>query len=325
MRKKIRVGLIGTGKHGSRYARHIIEDIHDRFELTAVSRRSAEGRAQAETWGAAYFSDWRELVASPRVDAVIVAATPNLNEEIGRHCVASRKPLLLEKPLATDLQQGKRLVGMFEEADLPFTIAQTLRYNSVIIALRDHLPSFGRLYSLFACQRLEISTLPWLAQPEVAGGGVIFHTAVHLFDALRFITGEEVVKIRAVARKIFNPRLEDAIVAEILLGNGALGIVDASKVGPARSGRYELVCEKGQLHGDQIHGILERIDGSRVTSLPLPPPVSTLVPLLRDWALFLAGKGTNPVPAREGLAAVTICHAARKSVLSGNWIEIDSL
>ncbi len=68
----------------------------------------------------------------------------------------------------------------------------------------------GRLLSVSASQRLEPST-SWLEEPEIAGGGIIFHTAVHLFDALRFITGDEIATIRAVARNIYNPRLEDPV------------------------------------------------------------------------------------------------------------------
>lgn len=322
MQGEIGVGIIGTGKHGSRYAGHIVADLGARFHLAAISRRSQAGKEQAGAWSTTLFSDWRDLVRSSEVEAVISAATPNLNGEIGRLCVEMKKPLLIEKPLATDLQAAKKLVDLFDHTGLPLTVAQTLRYNSVIRALRENLPDFGRLFSLSACHRLEPSTLVWLEQPEIAGGGVIFHTAVHLFDALRFITGYEIVKVRAVARKIFNPRLEDMVVAEVLFSNGCLGIIDASKVSPARSGRYEFVCEKGQLHGDQIHGLLQKIEGMHVTNLPVEQPGPALLPLLEDWHDFLQGRRKNPIPGREGLAAVRVCHAVRQSAETGQWADI---
>jgi predicted dehydrogenase len=322
MQSKIGVGVIGTGKHGSRYANHIVADLGARFHLAAISRRSEAGKEQADAWGTTLFPDWRDLVCSSKVEAVISAVTPNLNREIGRLCAENKKPLLIEKPLATDFQEAQKLIDLFDHADLPLTVAQTLRYNSVISALHEHLPTFGRLFSFSACHRLEPSTLPWLEQPEIAGGGVIFHTAVHLFDALRFITGEEIVKIRAVARKIFNPHLEDMVVAEVLFSNGCLGVVDAGKVSPARSGRYEFVCEKGQLHGDQIHGTLQKIEGMHVTHLPVEHPGPTLLPLLEDWHDFLQGRGKNPIPGSEGLAAVRVCHACRQSVETGQWVEV---
>ncbi|TKB27151.1 Gfo/Idh/MocA family oxidoreductase [Desulfopila sp. IMCC35006] len=321
----LRVGIIGTGKHGSRYANHIVKDLGHCFQLAAISRRSAAAKEQAAAWNTRLFADWRELVSSPLVDAVICVTTPNLNPEIARFCAAQNKPLLLEKPLTTDFHTAKELVALFERKSLPLTIGQTLRYNSVICALRDMLPSMGRVFSLGASQRLEPSTLSWLEQPEIAGAGVIFHTAVHLFDALRFITGQEIVRIRATARNIYNPRLEDVVTAEVLMADGALGTIDTSKVSPSRACRYEFVCEKGQLHGDQVHGLLQKIVGMDISHLPVPPPGPAILPLLEDWYAYLQGDIDNPIPGAEGLAAVKICHACRKSVATDQWVTIDEL
>ncbi len=325
LKDKIRVGIIGTGRHGSRYANHIVEDLGHCFRLTAISRRSASAQEQAGRWNTCLYRDWRDLVSSAQVDAVICVTPPNLNPEIGRYCVEQKKPLLLEKPLTTDYYDGRELVELFALSSLPLTVGQTLRYNSVITGLRDHLSAMGNLFFLSATQRLEPSSLAWLEQPEVAGGGVIFHTAVHLFDALRFITGEEVVKIRAVTRNVYNPRLEDLLVAEVMLANGAAGIVDTSKVSPARTSRYEFVCEKGQLQGDQIHGLLQKVVGAEISDLVVQPPEPAILPLLVDWCAFLQGKGENPIPGGEGLAAVKICHACRKSAVTGQWVAIEDL
>jgi predicted dehydrogenase len=325
MNGRIGVGIIGTGKHGSRYANHIVEDLGTSFHLAAISRRSDAGKEQALAWDTTLYSDWRELVRSSRVEAVISAVTPNLNGGIGRLCAEMGKPLLIEKPLTTDCHEAQRLVTLFERAGVPLTVAQTLRYNSVIRALRENLSTLGRVFSLSACQRLEPSTMGWLEQPEIAGGGVIFHTAVHLFDALRYITGEEIVKIRATARNVYNSQLEDVLVAEVILGNGCLGIIDASKVSPARAGRYEFVGEYGQLNGDQVHGILEKIEGARITDLPVTPPGPTILPLLQDWHTMLTGVGNNPIPGEEGLAAIKVCHACRESVETGRWVVIEEV
>ena len=321
----IRVGIIGTGKHGSRYANHIIEDLGHCFHLAAISRRSVEAKEQAKSWKTKLYSDWQDLVSSDQVDAVICVTTPNLNPEIARFCAKHKKPLLIEKPLTTDYYAARELVELFDRSSIPLTVCQTLRYNSVILALRDNFSKMGKLYSLCATHRLEPSSLSWLEQPEIAGGGVIFHTAVHLFDALRFITGEEIVSIRASAQNIYNPRLEDLLIAEVKFSSGAIGIVDTSKVSPSRACRYEFVSEKGQLQGDQVHGILQKIEGSKISDLPVELPGPAILPLLKDWYAFLRGKGENPIPGNEGLAAVKICHACRKSVATDQWVDVEDL
>ena len=325
MSEIIGVGIIGTGKHGSRYAGHIVKDFKKCFRLTAISRRSPVAKEQAANWYTTLFPDWHELVISKKVDAVIAVTTPNLNAEIARFCAAYKKPLLIEKPLTTDYPLAKEIVTLFRQNGLKLTVAQTLRYNSVILALRENFRQMGKLFSLSASHRLEPSTLAWLEEPAVAGGGVIFHTAVHLFDALRFIAADEVVKIRAVTQNVFNSQLEDLMIAELVFASGALGVVDTSNTSPSRVGKYEFICEKGQLHGDQIHGYVQKIVASKVSDIPVLPPGPALPPLLADWYNYLVDKRVNPIPAEEGLAAVKICHACREAAVTGQWIDLRNL
>ncbi len=317
----MRIGLIGTGKHGSRYARHIIRDIPG-LTLAAISRRSAERTTQARQWSCRGYEDWRQLVEDEGVDAIIGVVPPALNPAITRACVRVGKPLLLEKPLAASLAEAREIVSLCAENKLPLTVGQTLRYNQVIGRFRKLLPELGDLYSFSANQRIEPSTLDWHEQPELAGAGVSFHTAVHVFDALRFITGREVVRVMAISGQQHNAALEDMLLVLVEMEGGVKGTVDCSKVGRARSGRFEFVCSEGQLVGDQIYNTCARIVGVEVQPVDCGEPVGTILPFLEDWQRFLAGRGENPVSGEDGLRAVQICAACLKSARRRSWVEI---
>ncbi|MCB2180448.1 MAG: Gfo/Idh/MocA family oxidoreductase [Desulfobulbaceae bacterium] len=318
----MKIGIIGTGKHGSRYARHILHDVAG-LELCAISRRSSSGAQQAREWGIHYHAEWQNLIADPEVDAVIAVTPPVLNVDIARCCAQAGKPLLLEKPLAVDSQAAAEIVSLFKEKSLPLTVGQILRYNSTILALQKSLNRVGTLYSFSASHRLEPSTLPWLEDPSVAGAGVILHTAVHMFDALHFITGYRISRVRASLRQIHNANLENLFTAQVEMENGVIGTVDAAKVGPARTGRYEFVGHDGELQGDQIHGKLEFISGTTIEPIAHEFPAGTIVPLLRDWLLFLQGQAGNPISGEEGLAAVNVCTACLDSARNNDWVKVD--
>lgn len=319
--KHWQVGVIGTGKHGSRYARHIINDV-DGLDLVAVSRRSEEGRQQAEQWRCRWYGDWRQLVTDLEVDCIIAAVPPVLNRDIAIACAAAGKPLLLEKPMAVTVTDAEAITHLFSRQALSLTIGQTLRYNQVIRMLRGQLESIGPLHSFCANQRLEPTTLAWLDEPMLAGGGVIFHTAVHVFDALRFITGREIVRVLAQSRCIHAANLEDLLMVLVELDNGVIGTVDCSKISPARTGRFEFIGGMGLMLGDQVHHYCELICGQTCVSLDPGEPVSTLVPLLVDWLGFLRGVQPNPVPGEEGLAAVRVCEACARSAAQGKWEKV---
>ncbi len=320
----LRVGIIGTGRHGSRYANHIVNELPE-LTLVAISRRSAEGCAQAERWGCRCYGDWRRLVAAAEVEAVICVVTPDLHEAVGAACVAAGKPLLIEKPLAVNGQAAARLVAGFAAAGLPLTVAQTLRYNPVVLALREEFGRLGRLYSFAADHWLARLEHPWLDDPARAGAGVVLNAGVHLFDALRFISGCEVRRVAARVARYEARNLEDQFSALLELDNGVVGTVDGGKVGTARCGRYAFVGRNGRLEGDQVRGTGQWQAGAEVIPLDLKSsPVAALVPLLRDWQGFLAGRRPNPIPGEAGFAAVRIADAClRSAARQGAWQDVD--
>ena len=217
------IALIGTGRHGSRYGQHIFQDLAG-LQLAGISRQSGElGREQAQRWRTTFYEDWRMLVAEPQVDAVVAATPPSLNSDIARWCARFRKPLLLEKPLARNVAEAAEIVRLMEAAGIPLTVGQTLRYNPVIEALRAALPEMGQLHSFSANQRLEPSTLAWHDNRDTAGAGVLFHTAVHVFDALATITGSRVRRVMAHGRLVHAKVLEDLVLASVELESGVLG------------------------------------------------------------------------------------------------------
>lgn len=315
------VGIIGSGRHGSRYANHVMRDVAG-LRLVAISRRSPQGADQAAAWQCAWHPDWHDLIADPRVEGVIAVVPPALNLEIARCCAAEGKALLVEKPLAESSAAAAALVELYAGRNLPLTTGQTLRYNPVVRKLREQLPVIGSLYSFAANQRLEPSILAWHAEPALAGAGVSFHTAVHVFDALRWISGLEVRRLMAVCRRRHNAVLEDLLAVLVEMEGEVVGTIDCSKVGQARTGRFEFVGSDGQLHGDQVHGTLELVQGSSVTRLQPEEQFNAIVPLLRDWQAFLLGQGPNPVTGADGLAAVRLCEACLESSREERWVTL---
>ena len=92
------IGLIGVGHHGSRYAKHLLQDLPE-ARLAAVSRRrTAGGNGLAFAPAVPCYPDYHELIADPRVAAVVVVTPPELNREICLAVVQAQKALLVEKP-----------------------------------------------------------------------------------------------------------------------------------------------------------------------------------------------------------------------------------
>jgi len=316
--KPLRFGLIGVGKHGSRYARHIVEDI-PQAELVALCRRSRqEGEPLAVTYGCSFYTDYHQLLADSRVDAVVIVVPPALHGAIVAAACQTGKHLLIEKPLAVNVHEAQNIRDCVAASGVRCMVAHTLRFNTVVQALTAHIPLIAPLHTIYLSQRFEPSPLVWLDRKAESGGGIILHTGVHSFDLLRFLSGHEVEQVWCQTTTVFTKETEDNFLMQCRLDDPLLkGAVAGSRSTASRSGLIEISGEKGQLLGDHAHGFAYLIKGQDCTPLPVEP----LKPTVRETLnAFVEGvqQGTPfPVIVEDGLRAVAIAEACYQSATSG--------
>jgi len=314
--RPLRFGLIGLGRHGSRYARHLLEDIPG-ARLTAVCRRDEKaGRAFAGQHGLTFYDDYGRLIEDPRVDALAAAVSPDAHLDICRRAVAAGKPLLLEKPLARNLAEGRRLQQVVEESGITFMLAQTLRFNSVVRAIKDRIDELGRIHLMAFNQRMEPHGLAWLDDPRAAGGGNVLHTGVHTFDLIHFLSGRPVRWAWCRTARVYQHNTEDLFTAVLGLEGELRCLLDAGKVTGGRSGRIEVVGDEGQLVGDHVLGTLSLIRERQATALEVAPPAPTVRETLRAFVDCVATDRRPPVTAADGvrtLQAVEMCYRSAET------------
>lgn len=314
----IPVGMIGAGKHGQRYLRHIAADVPE-LRLTALSRQDiAAGSTQARELRCAFHRDWRALVTDSEVAAVVAAVPPTLHRPIAEACAGARKPLLIEKPLAATATDAWAIVRTLRAARLPCLMAHTLRWNVVVRAARERLPALGPLRALELNQRFEPSSLDWLDDPAISGGGIVLHTGVHSFDLLRFLTGCDVRSVQCRTAQAVTRRTEDQFLAMLVLdGSDALVSVSGSRATRGRSGLIDAACAEAQLVGDHQQHWLHEVRGLARRTIELPEPVPTVREALRAFVALLRDGTRPPVSLEDGAHAVAIAEACLRSAASG--------
>jgi predicted dehydrogenase len=321
----IPVGLIGAGKHGERYIRHIVEDVPE-LRLRLLCRRDAvAGREQADRAGARYVAESLELVASPEIEAVVVAVPPAFHRAICEAAARAGKAILLEKPLATTRSEGLALRDAVVKAAVPFMTAQTLRFNSVVRAVQEEIAALGALHQVCLSQRFEPSALAWLDDPRVSGGGNILHTGVHSFDLLRFFAGADPAAVIARTRRLVTRHTEDSFVALFSFPATLLGSVAGSRATASRAGTIEVAGERGQIVADHIHGWAVRLRGARSEPLTVAAPVPTVRETLRAFARMIRAGEPAPITLADGLWAVSMAEACYRSASSGREAEIETV
>jgi len=314
----LRVGLIGVGRHGERYARHLVQDSLGARLVALARRNEAALRRQTEEFGCKGYLDYRELLASADVDAVVVVVPPTVHLDIIRAAVEAGKPVLLEKPAAPNLDVGLQMLQLVRRSGLPVMVAQTLRFNGVVRVLRDARREIGPVHALRIGQRFEPSRPGWIDDPAVSGGGMILHTGVHCFDLVRWLAESEVVAVSCAHSRVRAQRTEDNFACTLRLrDNHALASVAGSRATASRSGGVELAGEHGQLIGDHILNQAWLVRGTVASLLSVPEPVPTVRETLRSFIQALRTRDSLPIPLEDGLKAVAIADACYRSAASG--------
>lgn len=315
-------GIIGTGKHGARYLKHMV-DVPN-LRLAAITRRDrAAGEKQAAAYGCRYHATAEDLIADPAVEAVALVVPPTLTERFAVAAARAGKSLLIEKPLAPTVAECRRIAEAVDRAGVTAMVAHTLRFNEVVQTLRAALPTIGPLHAIVLTQRFEVSTLPWLDRRVEAGGGIVLHTGVHGFDLVRYLTGREAVRVAAVTNAVATRDTEDNFSATIELDGGILASVSGSRATAGRSGSLELAGRDGQLTGDHIHGIAARLVGATRSELPRPAPVMTVPAAMQELAAAIAAKRAPAITLADGAGAVAIAEACYRSIATGRTEAVE--
>lgn len=320
-----RIGIVGLGKHGRRYVKHVAEDFPD-LRVTAISRADPQRlAADVETIGARGFADYRELLRSDSCDAVIAVAPPYLNLEIVSECCALGLPLLLEKPAAADLEDARRMSAVASQSSVPVMVAQTLRYNAVVRSLRARLGEIGRVTSISLTQRFEPSELAWLDDPARSGAGIALHTGVHSFDLIRHLTGLRPLRATAQVTSVNTRRTEDSCAATLELESGALATVSLARTTAGRTGHIEISGDDGTLAGDHVLNVARIVRGRESRPLEVGEGLPTVREVIGDFVASVESGAPVPIPLRDGLDAVAAAMACLEAARSGRTVDVPEI
>lgn len=313
MNAPISVGLIGLGRHGNRYLRHLVEE-ETGGELVAISRKHvAKGRQQALQHGIQFFPDYRNLVANPAIQAVLVVTPPSLNAPIALEAIKHRKAVLLEKPLTVDSTEGRQIVEAAKQAGVPLMTGHTLRYEPVIRKIHEVGSTLGPWQSLTGTIHLEERPE---ARAQGTGPGVILDFGIHLLDWVHVTMPEEPLTVSANLSR-FSPHAPETWAKVTLTTRLGLSCqLDIARVKTKRITQIEIVGTKKRLFADWTNSMIQIFEQKTLTSQEIVSPTPTIVLMLKDFFKALRTGHPVPITGEEGLRAVELaeaCHQAANS------------
>src|SRR3954452_20059713 len=133
----VNIGVVGYGYWGPNLVRNFCEEQGAR--VIAVSDLSAKRAelAQSRYPAISVTSDYRELIANPEVDLVVIATPVATHFSLSKAALEAGKHVLVEKPLTTSSEEGLRLIEEAEKRKLRLFVDHTFIYTGAVRKIRD--------------------------------------------------------------------------------------------------------------------------------------------------------------------------------------------
>jgi predicted dehydrogenase len=288
----LKAAVIGAGAFGRHHAskyRHI-----DGVELVAIADPSAEVRkASLVTHGVPAVADWRDLLGA--VDLVSVCTPAQTHAEIVRAFLNAGSHVLVEKPIATALDEADALIALAADAGLTLTVGHQERFVFAGTGLLDH----KEVPLAVSCWRMG----PWSGRG--ADVSVVLDLMIHDLDLVHQLVPSPVIDVEARAKALHGV-LADEVAAQVTFANGTVAHLETSRISDARRRGMRAEYRDGVIEIDfvsrKIHNSTPRALKALETGDPLGMSVASFVASVRDGATTLV----RPEEARNALSTALL-------------------
>ncbi|MGH9440763.1 MAG: Gfo/Idh/MocA family protein, partial [Thermoanaerobaculia bacterium] len=228
----MRVGIIGCGSIAELRAR-ALDGRKGGPTLTAVSDIDPErARRFAESRGARAEASVSAVVAAADVDAVIVSTPPAAHAAAVEAAIRAGKPVLCEKPLASDGPAARRLVREAAARGVALMCGFNHRFFPAVEFVRaaiesGRLGSVGRIRAFAGHPGARELTVPWLTDPAVVGGGALMDNGIHVLDLVRHLGGEIAEVAARTSSRIYGFPVEEDGALQMLTVEGRVVQLEA--------------------------------------------------------------------------------------------------
>src|SRR5438093_339388 len=230
----LRVGLVGVGRIGAFHA-ETLRTLETVSSLTVADSDAARARQVAEALGATAVETPAALLEAG-VDALVIATPTPGHAPLLRLAASAGVPAFCEKPVALELVTIDDVLEHVERAGILVQIGFQRRFDAGYQAARDAVAS-GALGNLLVARAATHDPAPPPEEYIAASGGIFRDLHIHDFDAIRYVTGQEIAEVYADGAVLETPWFErhgdvDAAVAVLRLSGGTLGILSGARWDP---------------------------------------------------------------------------------------------
>ncbi|MDQ1266296.1 MAG: Gfo/Idh/MocA family oxidoreductase [Bacteroidota bacterium] len=230
--KQLGIAVIGAGEIAQNFHIPILKNLPSVSLLAICDRNKSKSRSVAEKYEVPYIChDFEELLDIEGLEAVDICTSTDSHCEIAVACLKRGINVLIEKPIARNLDETIKISKAAKESGAKAMVAMNsrFRYDAKMLKNYIHTGEIGDVFYIRGGWLQQKRNSEWLHQIERAGGGVLLDLGISIMDSMLWIYNFP--KIKSVQASIFHhltKEVEDVCVASVLFENGSIATLEVS-------------------------------------------------------------------------------------------------
>jgi len=237
----LRVGVIGAGVMGSNHAR-VLAGLPGVTLVGIVDPLPAHRARAVEMTGCDTFATLEELVDAG-VEAVTIAAPTHLHHEVALACIARKVHVLVEKPIASTVEEGDEIVAAARHAGVTLMVGHVERFNPAVAAIKQAITG----EDILSIGITRVGPFP----PRMSNVGVVIDLAVHDIDLIRWFTESDIVEVQPQLSSAVAER-EDIALLQFRTASGVLAHINTNWLTPFKARNVTVATRGKYVMGDLL-------------------------------------------------------------------------
>jgi UDP-N-acetylglucosamine 3-dehydrogenase len=237
----LRVGVVGVGVMGSNHAR-VLSELPGVKLIGVVDPDDKPRNRVAQALGCAAFTDLEAMLGAG-IDAAIIAAPTQLHREIALECARHGIHILVEKPIASTIEEGRAIVAAAQRAGVTLMAGHVERFNPAVQSLKKAIQD----QNILSIAITRVGPFP----PRMSNVGVVIDLAVHDIDLIRWFTDSEIVQIQPQTSSAIAAR-EDIALLQFRTASGVLAHINTNWLTPFKARNIHIATRDKYLIADLL-------------------------------------------------------------------------
>ena len=237
----LKIGVVGVGVMGSNHARVLSEISNVRLAGIADPDRKQRDFV-ARALGCEAFADLDALLDCG-LDAITIAAPTHLHHDIALKCIARGIHILVEKPIAPTVEEGRSIVAAARRAGVTLMVGHVERFNPAVESIKRAIKD----EDILSIAITRVGPFP----PRMSNVGVVIDLAVHDIDLIRWFTDSEIVEIQPQLSSAIAER-EDIALLQFRTASGVLAHINTNWLTPFKARTIHVATRDKYLIGDLL-------------------------------------------------------------------------